>query len=191
MPASVQLSASLPEVLPALLVIGLAAGLRSSGKPFLAPRELAEGVDLNIVGLLGGGIALGLGLEASGFASWLAGGIAPGSGWLAGSWGIFALSTLIGFVLTFAASNTAAAVVACPIAATIAIGARVDPVPPIIGAALACSISSSLPSTTPPMAIVYSSGHVRVWDMLRVGIVSDILRLSLLVVSGPIFTMLL
>ncbi|MEM4569824.1 MAG: hypothetical protein QXE66_00785, partial [Desulfurococcaceae archaeon] len=57
--------------------------------------------------------------------------------------------------------------------------------------ALACSISSALPSTTPPMAIVYGSRKVKVSNMFKVGIVSDILRLAVLVAIGPQLTNLL
>jgi solute carrier family 13 (sodium-dependent dicarboxylate transporter), member 2/3/5 len=89
---------------------------------------------------------------------------------------------------TYAASNTAAALVACPLSATLAIGAGVNPLPPVIAAALAASISTALPSTTPPMAIVHSTGHVRVKDMMRVGLVADLLRLAVLVAAGPFLT---
>jgi sodium-dependent dicarboxylate transporter 2/3/5 len=92
--------------------------------------------------------------------------------------------------LTYAASNTAAALISCPIAATLALGAGISPVAPIIGAALACSISSAIPSTTPPMAIVYSSGYVRIWTMFKVGIVSDLIRLGALILIGPFLTSL-
>ena len=99
---------------------------------------------------------------------------------------IFVVSCLLGFVLTYAASNTAAALIACPIAATLALAAEGDisPAPPIIGAALACSISSAIPSTTPPMAIIYSSGYVKIWSMMKVGLISDTLRLVVLIVIG-------
>jgi len=60
----------------------------------------------------------------------------------------------------------------------------VSPVPSIVGAALACSISSAIPSTTPPMAIVYSSGYVRIWSMFKVGVMSDMIRIAALVAIG-------
>jgi di/tricarboxylate transporter len=34
------------------------------------------------------------------------------------------------------------------------------------------------------MAIVYSSGFVKIWSMFKVGIVSDLLRLSALILLG-------
>ena len=179
------LSRLMPEAMPAVLVI-IAAGLvRVKDEPVLRWKEIAEGVDWNVVFLFGGGIALGVGLDRSGFADWLAGGVAATLGASANAWTIFAVSALLGFVLSYAASNTAAALIGCPIAASLALGAGLSPVGPIVAAALACSISSAIPSTTPPMAIVYSSGYVRIWDMFRIGMVSDLLRLGALIAVGP------
>ncbi len=185
-PLSNQLGVVMPEVMPAVLVILAAGLLRVHKEPLLRWNEIAAGIDWNIVFLFGGGIALGVGLEASGFARYLAGFIGACLGAGAGAWTIFAVSALLGFALSYAASNTAAALIGCPIAASLAIGACVNPVGPVVAAALACSISSAIPSTTPPMAIVYSSGYVKIWDMFRVGMVSDLLRLAVLILTGPL-----
>ena len=189
-PLSQDLAQIMPEAMPAVLVILLAALIRIKGEPVLKWEEIAKGIDWNIVFLFGGGIALGIGLEASGFAGWLADQVGGALGDDASSWTIFAVSCVLGFLLTYAASNTAAALISCPIAASLALGvsATADPsvvIPPIIGAALACSISSAIPSTTPPMAIVYSSGYVKMWSMFKVGIISDLLRLGVLILIGP------
>jgi len=186
-PLSDQLALVMPEAMPAVLVILAAGMLRVHKEPVLRWKELVDGIDWNVVFLFGGGIALGLGLEASGFAHWLADGVAVALGSAANAWTIFAVSAFLGFVLSYAASNTAAALISCPIAASLAIGAGVSPVGPVIAAALACSISSAIPSTTPPMAIVYSSGYVKIWSMFKVGMVSDLLRLAALILTGPIF----
>ena len=190
-PLADQLAIVMPEAMPAVLVILAAGLLRVHKEPVLRWKELVDGIDWNVVFLFGGGIALGLGLESSGFARWLADAVAVGLGDAAGTWTIFAVSAVLGFALSYAASNTAAALIGCPIAASLAIGAGVSPVGPVIAAALACSISSAIPSTTPPMAIVYSSGYVKIWDMFRVGMVSDLLRLTALILTGPLFVALL
>jgi len=174
----------MPEAMPAVLVILLAGALRVKGEPVLKWDEIARGIDWNVVFLFGGGIALGLGLESSGFASWLADQVSSSLGDNPSAWAIYTASVLLGFVLTYAASNTAAALISCPIAASLALGAGVAPAPSIIGAALACSISSAIPSTTPPMAIVYSSGYVKIWTMFKVGIVSDTIRVAALILIG-------
>ena len=187
-PFSQDLAAVMPEAMPAVLVILLAGLLRVKGEPILKWDEIARGIDWNIVFLFGGGIALGIGLEASGFAQWLATGVSGALGDNPTGWSIFAMSCLLGFVLTYAASNTAAALITCPIAASLALGAGLTGAAvaaPVIGAALACSISSAIPSTTPPMAIVYSSGYVKIWSMFKVGIISDLIRLGALILIGP------
>jgi sodium-dependent dicarboxylate transporter 2/3/5 len=190
-PLADQLAVVMPEAMPAVLVILAAGTLRVDKEPVLRWKELVDGIDWNVVFLFGGGIALGIGLESSGFARWLASSVAVGLGASAGAWTIFAVSALLGFALSYVASNTAAALIGCPIAASLALGAGVSPVGPVVAAALACSISSAIPSTTPPMAIVYSSGYVRIWTMFRVGMVSDLLRLTALILTGPLFVALL
>lgn len=181
-----ELADHLPEAMPAVLVIVLAALVRVRGEPLLRFPEIARGIDWNIVFLFGGGIALGVGLERSGFAAWLAGAALPLLGPSPSTFALFAICALIGFALSYAASNTAAALVACPIAATLALGAGLNPIPPILAAGIAASISSALPSTTPPMAIVQSSGFVRTWAMFKVGVASDLLRLLALITLGPL-----
>jgi sodium-dependent dicarboxylate transporter 2/3/5 len=184
-PLAHDLATIMPEAMPAVVVILLAGILRIRGEPVLKWDEIAKGIDWNVIFLFGGGIALGIGLDHSGFAAWLAHGVQDSLGANPSEWAIFAVSCLLGFVLSYAASNTAAALISCPIAATLAIGAGMSPVGPIVGAALACSISSAIPSTTPPMAIVYSSGYVKIWTMFKVGIVSDLIRFGALIALGP------
>ncbi len=190
-PLADALGTIMPESMPAVLVILAAGMLRVRKEPVLRWKEIVDGIDWNVVFLFGGGIALGLGLVSSGFAEWLASSVAAALGTMASAWTLFAVSAILGFVLSYAASNTAAAVIACPIAASLALGAGVSPVGPVIAAALACSISSAIPSTTPPMAIVYSSGYVKIWHMFKVGMVSDLLRLAALILTGPLFVSLL
>ncbi len=124
-------------------------------------------------------------------ATWIGNEISSSMGSQFNSYSVFAISAIIGFVMSYSASNTASAVITCPIAATLAIGAGLNPIPPIIAAALGCSIPSAIPSTTPPMAIIYSSRTVRILNMLKTGIVSDLIRLAVLILVGPMLTNLL
>jgi sodium-dependent dicarboxylate transporter 2/3/5 len=182
-------AANVTEAVPALVIIMAVAVVRTGRNrpPLLKWDEMAKAVDWNIVLLFGGGLVLGMGMQASGLAGWLGvqvfsfigeGDVTP--------WVVFAASAVMGFAISYAASNTASAVITCPIAASLAIGAGINPIPPIIAAALACSISSAIPSTTPPMAIVYSSRAVRISSMFKTGMASDLLRLGLLILVGPL-----
>ena len=173
----------LPEAAPAALAVIALGLIRTRKGPLLTFQEITEGVDWNVVFMFGGGLAMGAALDASGFSKWLALAIA-GSGSL-DPFRLTAIAALLGFAITFPASNTAAAMVSVPLVASIAKGVGVNPVAPVLAAALACSISSALPSTTPPMAIVYGSGKVKMKNMFKVGIVSDLLRLALLIATQP------
>jgi solute carrier family 13 (sodium-dependent dicarboxylate transporter), member 2/3/5 len=200
-------SKNIPESIPALLII-LAIGLiriRRENKhsergeeieedestsvtfqPILSWNEMLKAIDWNIIFLFGGGLVLGLGIESSGLASWIGNQISHNAGTNVTEFTIFALSAIMGFIMSYAASNTASAVIMCPIAASLAIGAGFSPIPPIIAAGLAASISSAIPSTTPPMAIIYSSRAVSIVNMFKTGIVSDLLRLIILITLGPL-----
>ena len=193
---------NVPESIPALLII-LAIGLirikRNNNKeeeelntnsvtisPILNWNEILKSIDWNIIFLFGGGLVLGIGIENSGLASLMGNLISYNLGANTTEWSIFAISAMMGFIMSYAASNTASAVIMCPIAASLAIGAGFDPIPPIIAAGLAASISSAIPSTTPPMAIIYSSNAVSIWNMFKTGIISDLLRLGILITLGPL-----
>jgi solute carrier family 13 (sodium-dependent dicarboxylate transporter), member 2/3/5 len=190
------LARNVPESVPALLII-LAIGLIKIRKtkvieekitttsPLLSWNEMLKAIDWNIVFLFGGGLVLGLGIESSGLALWIGNQISDSVGANFTVSSIFAISAILGFILSYAASNTASAVIACPIAASLAIGAGFNPIPPIIAAGLGASISSAIPSTTPPMAIIYSSRGVSILNMFKTGMISDLLRLAILILIGP------
>lgn len=177
---------ALPEALPSILAVFLLCLLRVNGRPLLTWDDFETGVDWNVIFLFGGGIAMSKALTGSGFSEWMA--LIMSSSqfeWARSVWGVSALSAILSFLITYPASNTAAALIACPLAATIAQSVGVSPIPAVLSAALAASISSALPSTTPPMAIVYGSGYVRLWSMFKVGMISDIVRLIILIILEP------
>jgi solute carrier family 13 (sodium-dependent dicarboxylate transporter), member 2/3/5 len=194
------LAKNVPESVPALLII-LAIGLiklrkskvqeeekitnTTTSYPLLSWNEMLKAIDWNIVFLFGGGLVLGLGIESSGLALWIGNQISDNVGANFTASSIFAIGAILGFILSYAASNTASAVITCPIAASLAIGAGFNPIPPIIAAGLGASISSAIPSTTPPMAIIYSSRAVSILNMFKTGMISDLLRLAILIFIGP------
>ena len=84
------------------------------------------------------------------------------------------LFTAVAIVMSEAASNTASANMIVPIAIAVAQAAGIDPLEPALGATLGASMGFMMPISTPPNAIVYSSGHVPITAMMRHGIVLDI-----------------
>ena len=83
---------------------------------------------------------------------------------------IILLVSLFAVIVTSFMSNTSTAALAVPIVASLsrALG------PGIASLAMVAGISSSFnyitPFGTPPSAMAYSSGYIKVWDMMKVGI---------------------
>ena len=140
---------------------------------FTLSWEEAVQIDWGVILLFGGGLAMG---ELA-FST----GLAPAMGDALMNWfpahGALALTlafTGLSILLTEVTSNTAAANIIVPIAIASARAAGTDPVGPALGATLGASLAFMLPVSTPPNAIVYSSGHVPITSMVRYGIILDV-----------------
>ena len=80
-----------------------------------------------------------------------------------------------------AASNTASANMIVPVAIAVSQAAGISPLQPALGATLGASMGFMMPISTPPNAIVYSSGHIPITAMMRHGIVLDVAGFVLIV----------
>ena len=72
-------------------------------------------------------------------------------------------------------SNVALVNIFVPVVAGIAIGLQVPVLQIVIPVTLAASCAFMLPMATPPNAIVFASGHIKVFEMAKVGIVLNII----------------
>jgi sodium-dependent dicarboxylate transporter 2/3/5 len=61
-----------------------------------------------------------------------------------------------------------------PVAIAVAQAAGVDPLQPALGATLGASMGFMMPISTPPNAIVYSSGYVPIGTMMKHGLALDV-----------------
>jgi solute carrier family 13 (sodium-dependent dicarboxylate transporter), member 2/3/5 len=77
-------------------------------------------------------------------------------------------------------SNTAALAAIAPVLGGVAVSFGVDPLLLLVPAALASSCAFALPVATPPNAIVFGSGHVTVPQMLRAGVVLNLVGVVLI-----------
>jgi len=89
----------------------------------------------------------------------------------------------MGIVVSEATSNTAAASMVIPVVITLAQAAHVNPVPPALGACFGTSYGFMLPVSTPPNAIVYSSGLVPIAKMMKAGVLFDLLGFFIILAS--------
>jgi sodium-dependent dicarboxylate transporter 2/3/5 len=130
-------------------------------------------IDWGIVLLFGGGLAMGELAFSTGLAEAMGKGI---TSWLPSqtTLALTLIFTGTAIVLSEATSNTAAANMIVPIAIAVSQAAGVRPIEPVLGATLGASMGFMMPVSTPPNAIVYSSGHVPLMSMMRYGVMLDV-----------------
>jgi sodium-dependent dicarboxylate transporter 2/3/5 len=169
---------SVAAIVGALLLFVLPISWRA--RKFTLTWDEASNIDWGIILLFGGGLAMGgmadtTGL-ADGFGRWVVSYVPD-----AGTVGLTAVFTAVAIVMSEAASNTAAATVVVPTAIAVATAAGVSPLEPALAATLGASMGFMMPISTPPNAIVYSSGYIPIGSMMRYGIVLDVIGYFLIV----------
>eukprot|EP00063_Salmo_salar_P018414 XP_013993249.1 PREDICTED: solute carrier family 13 member 5-like isoform X2 [Salmo salar] len=127
----------------------------------------------SIVLLLGGGFALAKGSEVSGLSRWLGDQMIPLCS--IPPWAIAVILCLLTAIFTECASNVATATLFLPILASMSQSIGVNPLYVMVPCTLSASFAFMLPVATPPNAIVFSYGYLKVTDMAKTGIVMNIL----------------
>jgi solute carrier family 13 (sodium-dependent dicarboxylate transporter), member 2/3/5 len=183
---------ALSEAIVALLAASLlfmipaaddTSGTIRSRRPLLS-WERASRIDWGTVFLLGSGLALGdLAIEtglADAIGHTLEEGLGAGVSPLVM---LFAITTVT-IYMTELVSNTATINMLLPVVIPLATRSGGDPVPVVITAAIAASFAFMLPVSTPPNAIVYGTGRVRLPTMVRFGARLNVVCLVLLFAAG-------
>ena len=131
-----------------------------------------------IILLFGGGMALAKGFETTGLAKWIGEQMTT----FAGVTTIILLLLLIAAVnfLTEITSNLATTAMLLPVLAPMAISIDIHPFVLMVGAAVAASCAFMLPVATPPNAVVFGSGYLRIPDMVKKGFVLNLVSIILL-----------
>jgi di/tricarboxylate transporter len=135
----------------------------------LDPEEAYESVDWRVVMLLAGVLPLGIALERSGGADWMA---QNAIGLFSQFGPVVTLSViyLLTAVLTEVMSNNAAAVLVVPVAIAAAESLGVDAKPFLVAVAFAASTSFATPVGYQTNAMVYAAGGYRFTDFTRIGV---------------------
>lgn len=134
---------------------------------FCMDWKTAERMPWGALILFGGGLSLAAAITAHGLDAYIGqfftvlAGLPP---WLI----VLAVVTTVIFASELA-SNTAIATAILPVLAAAAPSMGIDPIRLLLPATLAASLAFMLPVGTPPNAIVYATGHVRMGEMLRAG----------------------
>lgn len=149
-------------------------------RKFTLSWDEAVRIDWGIILLFGGGLAMGELAFSTGLAESIGRGI---TSWLPNQseFALTVLFTAVAIVMSEAASNTASATMIVPVAIAVSQAAGVNPLIPALGATLGASMGFMMPISTPPNAIVYSSGHVPITAMMRHGVALDVVGFILIV----------
>lgn len=129
--------------------------------------------------LFGGGLSLASGLSNSGVIDFIGGIISANETWT--GFTIGAILILVMLFMTELISNVALVAIFAPVVAGIAIGIDVDILYLLIPITMASSCAFMLPMATPPNAIVFASGHIKVHEMAKAGVFLNFIAVAILI----------
>lgn len=144
-----------------------------------------QSIQWHVLWLVAGGIALGVGLSASGLDKWFLGLV---------QWDqipallLTSVLCLVAIAVSTVISNSATANLIIPIGMSLATAGSVA-LSPLLAAffiAIGASLAMALPISTPPNAIAYSTGAVKVTDMALTGVLIGLVGWIVFVWASPV-----
>ncbi|WP_148863706.1 SLC13 family permease [Marinobacter fonticola] len=177
----------LPWLDDTVIAIGAAVALflipvELKTRTFLMNWETAQDIPWGVLLLFGGGLALASVISSSGLAKWIAESLSV-IGVLPAILTIALVAAVIIF-LTEVTSNTATAAAFLPLMGALATSQGAEPYLLAVPAAIAASCAFMMPVATPPNAIVFGSGHMRIADMISAGFVLNLIGVAVVTVIG-------
>jgi len=165
-----------------LFLLLLPSSKKNGVKGRILDWNTAEKIPWGVLILFGGGLALAEGFKETGLADWIGQRftLIDGVGFF-----LFLLIIIAAVnFLTEVTSNVATASMLLPILASVAIKLDIHPFGIMIGATMAASCAFMLPVATPPNAVVFGSGYLKIKDMVKAGVwlnLTSIVLLSLMI----------
>jgi sodium-dependent dicarboxylate transporter 2/3/5 len=153
---------------------------RPNGGALLEVSDLMS-IDWPVIVLFGGGMCLGDLMIKSGLADAIGASLAVLVAGAPPTLLIF-LFCVLAIGVSETTSNTASANMVVPIVIAVAARAGGDPVELGLAATAACTYGFMLPVSTPTNAMAYATGHVTQRQMIRFGVVLDLIGILLLTV---------
>jgi sodium-dependent dicarboxylate transporter 2/3/5 len=138
-----------------------------------------------VIILFGGGMALAAGFQGSGLANWIGNQLSLLNG-LPILLLVFVLIAAVN-LLTEITSNLATAAMLLPILAPMALALDIHPYLLMAAATVAASCAFMLPVATPPNAIVFGSGYLKIPDMFKTGVWMNVISIILLTIAVYFF----
>lgn len=165
-------------MLAALLIFALPTDLKNM--KFVLDWSDTKTLPWGILILFGGGLALADGMSDAGLIDVIGNFVHTLNNWPL--WVISGFLILVVLFMTELMSNVALVTIFLPVAAGIASGLGIPFQHLLIPITMAASCAFMLPMATPPNAIVFASGHVKVRQMVRIGVVLNLISVLLLAV---------
>ena len=162
-------------IVAAILAFIIPSGIDRQG---LVAWQDTRRLPWSVLVLFGGGLSLAAALSSSGLTLWLGQQLSP-LGAINHVLLVIVLTALVIF-LTELTSNVATTATLLPVVAALAIELGVDPLLFVVPVTIAASCAFMLPVATPPNAIVFSTGEVRINDMMRAGLGLNLLAIILI-----------
>lgn len=159
------------SMLGALLLFVVPANWRN-GK-FLIDWQSLSQLPWGVLLIFGGGLSLAAAMQSSGLVEELEVGLGFLRGWPMG-WMLLVVVIAIVF-LSEMASNVAIATAFTPVVFAMALAVDGSPQQMVIASTLAASCGFMLPVATPPNAIVFGTGRISQQQMLRVGLILNLI----------------
>jgi sodium-dependent dicarboxylate transporter 2/3/5 len=170
--------ATVALVMAALLFVFPAGRNKDGSRVRLMDWRTAERLPWGILLLFGGGFCIAAGFMASGLGSWC-GQVFAGAGIHSPLLLVLVVCGLVTF-LSEISSNTALAQLMLPVLAEVSRKLGLDPLMLMLPCTISASFGFMLPVATPPNAIVFGSGLIKMRQMVRSGFLLDILGVILL-----------
>ncbi|MBN09744.1 MAG: anion transporter [Flavobacteriaceae bacterium] len=136
-----------------------------------------------VIILFGGGMALAKGFVDSGLSNWFGNNLSA----LQGLPVILIILSIVAAVnfLTEMTSNLATTAMLLPVLAALGLQMNIDPLILMIGATIAASCAFMLPVATPPNAIVFGAGYLRIPDMVEKGFRMNFI--SIIIITAMVY----
>ena len=174
----IRLDDNMIAIFGALLMFIVPSGVKEKDHKLLEWRD-TKNMAWGILLLFGGGITLANAMEKAGLMEMLGQWIASFSG--SNVLLLLIVVTTVSIFISEVMSNIAQVIVFAPVVTSIAEAAGINPFILGIAMTLAASCASMMPMGTPPNAIVFASGHIRIQQMMKAGFVMNIISIILIV----------
>jgi len=149
-------------------------------QPTLMTWQYATRLPWGVLILFGGGLSLAAAVSNTGLALWLGESLAPLNAFGLAALVVAAVALVI--FLTELTSNLATTATLLPVMGAIAVQAGLPPLFLTVPITIAASCAFMLPVATPPNAIVFATGQITIPQMVRAGLVLNLIGIVIVTI---------